>query len=80
MRVNDVEDGTEAGWGSGGRGRRTWSRTERRQEIGIRLGGVGGIVLGIAVTGVYATTQGWPTVVPAVVRPPPWSPRWSSER
>lgn len=29
------------------------------------LGGVGGVVLGIAVTGAYATTQGWPTLVPA---------------
>jgi len=29
------------------------------------LGGAGGVMLGILVTGVYATTQGWPTVVPA---------------
>jgi putative ABC transport system permease protein len=29
------------------------------------LGGIGGLVAGIAVVGVYATTQGWPTVVPA---------------
>jgi putative ABC transport system permease protein len=29
------------------------------------LGGVGGVVLGIAVTSMYATTQTWPTVVPA---------------
>ncbi|WP_211589011.1 ABC transporter permease [Allorhizocola rhizosphaerae] len=29
------------------------------------LGGLGGVVLGIAVTAVYAATQGWPTVVPA---------------
>ncbi|GAA3214701.1 ABC transporter permease [Dactylosporangium siamense] len=29
------------------------------------LGGVGGVVVGIAVTGAYAAYQGWPTVVPA---------------
>jgi putative ABC transport system permease protein len=29
------------------------------------LGGVGGVVLGIAVTTLYVTTQSWPTVVPA---------------
>jgi putative ABC transport system permease protein len=29
------------------------------------LGGVGGVLLGIAVTGTYASTQSWPTVVPA---------------
>jgi len=29
------------------------------------LGGAGGVLLGIAVTATYATTQGWPTVVPA---------------
>jgi putative ABC transport system permease protein len=29
------------------------------------IGGVGGVVLGIAVTTVYAITQTWPTVVPA---------------
>ncbi|WP_250213413.1 ABC transporter permease [Acrocarpospora catenulata] len=29
------------------------------------LGGVGGVLLGIAVTGGYATYQDWPTVVPA---------------
>jgi putative ABC transport system permease protein len=29
------------------------------------LGGVGGALLGIAVTGGYAATQSWPTVVPA---------------
>jgi putative ABC transport system permease protein len=29
------------------------------------LGGVGGVVLGIAVTTVYATTRSWPSVVPA---------------
>ena len=29
------------------------------------LGGVGGVLLGVLVTGVYAATQGWPTVVPA---------------
>ncbi|MEV4413320.1 ABC transporter permease [Catellatospora sp. NPDC049609] len=29
------------------------------------LGGVGGVLLGIAVTGGYAAYQGWPTVVPA---------------
>jgi putative ABC transport system permease protein len=29
------------------------------------LGGVGGVVLGLGVTAVYATTQQWPTVVPA---------------
>ena len=28
------------------------------------LGGVGGVLLGIAVTSVYAATQGWPSVVP----------------
>jgi putative ABC transport system permease protein len=28
------------------------------------LGGVGGVLLGIAVTGGYAATQNWPTVVP----------------
>jgi putative ABC transport system permease protein len=28
------------------------------------LGGVGGVVLGIGVTSVYAATQGWPSVVP----------------
>jgi len=28
------------------------------------LGGIGGVVLGIAVTASYATTQDWPTVVP----------------
>jgi putative ABC transport system permease protein len=28
------------------------------------LGGLGGVLLGIAVTGVYASTQHWPTVVP----------------
>lgn len=31
------------------------------------LGGVGGVMLGVLATGVYATTQGWPTVVPAAV-------------
>lgn len=31
------------------------------------LGGVGGVVLGVAVTGGYATFQGWPLVVP------PWA-------
>jgi putative ABC transport system permease protein len=31
------------------------------------LGGAGGIVLGVAATAIYAATQGWPTVVPAVV-------------
>jgi putative ABC transport system permease protein len=31
------------------------------------LGGAGGVLLGIAVTGSYATSQGWPTVVP------PWA-------
>ncbi len=29
------------------------------------LGGAGGVLLGIAVTGGYATTQHWPTVIPA---------------
>jgi ABC-type antimicrobial peptide transport system permease subunit len=29
------------------------------------LGGVGGVLLGVAVTTVYAQTQGWPSVVPA---------------
>jgi putative ABC transport system permease protein len=29
------------------------------------LGGVGGAVIGIAVTGLYSTTQAWPAVVPA---------------
>jgi putative ABC transport system permease protein len=29
------------------------------------LGGIGGAVLGIAVTAGYASTQSWPTVVPA---------------
>lgn len=29
------------------------------------LGGVGDVLLGIAVTTAYATTQDWPTVVPA---------------
>ena len=29
------------------------------------LGGIGGVVLGIGVTGAYAAFQGWPTVVPA---------------
>ena len=29
------------------------------------LGGIGGVLLGIAVTGLYALTRGWPTVVPA---------------
>jgi len=29
------------------------------------IGGTGGVLLGIAVTGGYAATQGWPTVVPA---------------
>ncbi|WP_200827165.1 ABC transporter permease [Thermomonospora echinospora] len=29
------------------------------------LGGAGGVALGIAVTAIYALTQGWPTVVPA---------------
>jgi putative ABC transport system permease protein len=28
------------------------------------LGGVGGVLLGIAVTGVYAAGQGWPLAVP----------------
>jgi putative ABC transport system permease protein len=28
------------------------------------LGGVGGVLLGIGVTAIYAATQGWPTVVP----------------
>jgi putative ABC transport system permease protein len=28
------------------------------------LGGIGGVVLGIVVTSVYAATQGWPSVVP----------------
>ncbi len=54
---------------------------ERRAEIGLRraqgasrghiriqfLGGGAGILLGSAVTAVYATVQGWPTVVPAWV-------------
>jgi putative ABC transport system permease protein len=31
------------------------------------LGGVGGVLLGIAVTATYATTQSWPAVVPAWV-------------
>jgi putative ABC transport system permease protein len=31
------------------------------------LGGMGGVVLGVAVTTVYTTTQTWPTVVPAWV-------------
>lgn len=31
------------------------------------LGGAGGVVLGVLATAVYATTQGWPAVVPAVV-------------
>ena len=31
------------------------------------LGGVGGVLIGLAVTGVYASTQHWPTVVP------PWA-------
>jgi putative ABC transport system permease protein len=31
------------------------------------LGGVGGVVLGVAVTAGYATVQGWPAVVPAWV-------------
>jgi putative ABC transport system permease protein len=29
------------------------------------LGGAGGVVLGIVVTALYASTQTWPTVVPA---------------
>jgi putative ABC transport system permease protein len=29
------------------------------------LGGIGGVLLGIGVTSVYAATQGWPSVVPA---------------
>jgi putative ABC transport system permease protein len=29
------------------------------------LGGIGGVALGIVVTAIYATAQGWPTVVPA---------------
>jgi putative ABC transport system permease protein len=29
------------------------------------IGGVGGVVLGVAVTATYATTQSWPAVVPA---------------
>jgi putative ABC transport system permease protein len=29
------------------------------------LGGVGGVLIGIGVTAAYATTQDWPTVVPA---------------
>jgi putative ABC transport system permease protein len=29
------------------------------------LGGIGGVVLGLAVTGLYAGAQSWPTVVPA---------------
>ena len=32
------------------------------------LGGVGGVLLGIAVTGAYATSQQWPTVVPGPVQ------------
>jgi putative ABC transport system permease protein len=28
------------------------------------LGGAGGVLLGIVVTGIYAATQNWPTVVP----------------
>jgi hypothetical protein len=28
------------------------------------IGGAGGVMLGIAVTGVYATAKGWPPVVP----------------
>jgi putative ABC transport system permease protein len=31
------------------------------------LGGAGGVLLGTAVTGVYASTQRWPTVVPVWV-------------
>ncbi|WP_436497990.1 ABC transporter permease [Actinokineospora sp. HUAS TT18] len=31
------------------------------------LGGVGGVLLGVAVTTLYSGTQGWPTVVPAWV-------------
>ncbi len=30
------------------------------------LGGAGGVLLGIGVTAAYATTEGWPTVVPAL--------------
>jgi putative ABC transport system permease protein len=29
------------------------------------IGGVGGVVVGIGITSVYASTRGWPTVVPA---------------
>jgi putative ABC transport system permease protein len=29
------------------------------------LGGIGGVLIGIAVTTIYAATQGWPSVVPA---------------
>lgn len=31
------------------------------------IGGAGGVLLGIAITAVYATTQGWPAVVPVWV-------------
>lgn len=34
------------------------------------LGGVGAVVLGIAVTGAYAVTQNWPAIVP------PWASAW----
>jgi putative ABC transport system permease protein len=32
------------------------------------LGGCGGVVLGIAVTAAYATTQHWPTAIPVWVQ------------
>jgi putative ABC transport system permease protein len=31
------------------------------------MGGIGGVLIGIVVTGVYASTQSWPTVVPPLV-------------
>ena len=40
------------------------------------LGGVGGVLLGIAVTGGYAATQGWPAVVPAWARSARSARRW----
>lgn len=48
------------------RGQIRWQFVVESQLLAA-LGGVGGVLLGIAVTTVYANTRGWPTVVPASV-------------
>ena len=51
--------------GAHGERRRAGRRTARRADVLLSLlGGAGGALLGYLVTGTYATTRGWPTVVP----------------